>query len=311
MRCLSLAQAFRAQGVECALATRPSGVEIARRFGGGPIHAAPVEDLLKDHAFDILIVDDYAIGAQDEQRWRPHVSAMAVIDDLADRPHAADLLVDPGYGRRASDYAGLVPTGAQILTGPAFALVRPAFAALRPVALARSVAPTPRRAFVSFGLSDVDGVAARAVGLIRVRYPDLPLDVALSSDAASLGVLEALAAWDANLRLHVDTADVARLMATADMAVGAGGASTWERACLGLPTLAVIVADNQRAVIKAMAADGALLAVDLYGKDFDEALDAALVRIGGADVRATLRDRSATLCDALGAERIAEAVLAL
>ena len=313
MRCLTLAEALRARGLACALRVGEAGADLARRFGGDAyeVLSAPVEVLLQQRRFDAVIIDDYAIGLQDERRWRAHVRTLAVIDDLADRPHACDLLIDPGYGRDDRDYSGLVPAEAKLLTGPAFAPIRPGFAALRGGALARPLAPEPRRAFVSFGLSDVEGVAARAIVLIRARHPALPLDVALSADAVSLNALQARAASDPNLHLHVDTPHVAPLMAGADMAVGAGGASTWERACLGLPTLAVIVADNQRTMIQTMAADGAVLAVDLHGGEFDAAFDDALLTLGDAAVRTAMGNRSAALCDGLGAARIADALVAL
>ena len=100
-------------------------------------------------------------------------------------------------------------------------------------------------------------------------------------------------------------------MAAADMAIGAGGASTWERCCLGLPTLAVIVADNQRDMIRRLASDGALLAVDMHDAAFEAAFGAALDRLVGLEVRIALRARSAPLCDGRGAERIADAILSL
>lgn len=230
MRCLTLAHALSQRDVRCTFAVAESGAALLHRFAGGafdivlgsPAHA------LATGRYDALIVDDYAASVGQERLWRKHAPILVAIDDLADRRHAADLVVDPGYGRRASDYDGLTPPAAKRLVGPGFALVRPAFAALRGQTLARPIAPAPRRAFVSFGLSDVDGVAARATALIRAKFPDLSLDIALASDAQSLPALQARAAADAKLRLHVDTADVAALMAAADIGVGAGGASTWE-----------------------------------------------------------------------------------
>ena len=173
------------------------------------------------------------------------------------------------------------------------------------------MAAEPRRLFVSFGLSDVGGVAARAVAAIRARFATIEIDVALASDAQSLARLEARAAADPALRLHIDASNMAPLMAVADLAVGAGGASTWERCCLGLPTLAVIVADNQRRAIQGLAKVGALLAVELDDPAFETKLTVTLDHLWEPRMRAALRTASAAVCDGGGAARVADAILAL
>jgi UDP-2,4-diacetamido-2,4,6-trideoxy-beta-L-altropyranose hydrolase len=312
MRCLVLAEALAARGARCAFAVNAAGAALVRRFGGGRfmMHHGEVQAALAAEAFEVLVLDDYALAAEQERPLRGQAK-LVVIDDLADRPHLADLLIDPGYGRTDADYAVLLPADAVRLTGPRYALVKPAFVQLRAETLARSNPETPRRSFISFGLSDIGGIAERAVAMVRMKFPDLPLDVALASDAASVSKLKARAETDASLHLHLDAANVADLMAAADFAVGAGGASTWERACLGLPALAVIVADNQRPTIQALAKDGALLAVELGSPRFEALFDEALARLARVDVRQDLRHNSVGLCDGLGARRVAEAILAV
>ena len=141
--------------------------------------------------------------------------------------------------------------------------------------------------------------------------PDLQIDIALASEAISADALRVAARSDQRLDLHFDARNVAELMAVADMAIGAGGASTWERCCLGLPTLAVIVADNQRDMIRRLAMDGAVLAVDMSDANFEADFDVALDRLTRMDVRTDLRMRSINLCDGRGAERVADAILSL
>ncbi len=313
MRCLTLAGALTARGARCGFAVNANGAALAERFGGGlfELHRGDVQAALAAGAFDVLVLDDYALASEQEWALRGAVKRLVVIDDLADRPHLADLLIDPGYGRTDADYAALLPPDAVCLTGPRYALVKPAFAALRTEVLARPVPDAPRRLFLSFGLSDIDGIAARAVVAVRSVFPDQRIDVALGSDADSVPALKARAETDPDLHLHLDAANVADLMAAADLAIGAGGASTWERACLGLPTLTVIVAHNQRPTIQALAKDGALLAVELQSPGFEAAFDQALARLARFDVRQALRGRSAELCDGRGAERVADAILAL
>jgi UDP-2,4-diacetamido-2,4,6-trideoxy-beta-L-altropyranose hydrolase len=313
MRGLTLAEALAARGARCAFAVNDAGAALIDRFGNGAfaIHRADVQSVLSAERFDVLVLDDYALDAGQERPLRDAVKRLVVIDDLADRPHLADLLIDPGYGRTDADYASLLAADAICLTGSRYALVKPTFAQLRADALARPVAKEPRRLFASFGLSDIDGIAARAIDAMRPVFPDLQIDIALASDAQSVPALKGRAKIDPNLRLHLDATHVADLMAAADLAVGAGGASTWERACLGLPTLAVILADNQRAMIRRMASNDALLAVDLQENGFEARFIEALTRLRSSDLRASLRSASAGLCDGRGAERVAEAILAL
>jgi UDP-2,4-diacetamido-2,4,6-trideoxy-beta-L-altropyranose hydrolase len=304
MRCLSLAAALgrRARPV---FAVPPQAAPAIARFAAHPVE---VVTCASAEAADAVVVDDYALDAQGERLLRGQARVLLAIDDLADRPHAAEVLVDPGYGRTAADYAGLVPEGATVLTGSDYALMRPAFASLR--AGIGEVRPAVERVFVSFGLGDVGGVCGKALAAIRPILPGARFDVALGSGAASLPALERLAAEDPALTLHVDATDVARLMLAADIGVGAGGGATWERCCLGLPSAAVVVADNQRPVIEALAAREALLGVDMAQTGWETALQNAVRRLADRSLRRSLRRAAMAACDGRGAERVAEALLA-
>ena len=104
-------------------------------------HPDEVEELLSKQRFDALVLDDYSTSIEQETRWRAQVGALVVIDDLADRRHLADLLVDPGYGRIAADYDDLLPVDARRFVGPAYAIIGQAFIEARAAALARPYAP--------------------------------------------------------------------------------------------------------------------------------------------------------------------------
>jgi spore coat polysaccharide biosynthesis predicted glycosyltransferase SpsG len=227
------------------------------------------------------------------------------VEDLR-RPRDGDLLLDSNLGRAARDYPGV-----QALTGPAFALVRPEFHALRQACLARRAAGGAAGAvLVSLGLTDVGAITGRAVAALLPALGERRLEVVLGEGAPSLPGLSALAETDARIGLHVDAQDMAALVAAADLAVGAGGSSAWERCVLGLPTITLILADNQRENSQAMAAAGASLALEVNG-----ALDAGLAKAFAAlaadgAARARMSEAAAALCDGLGAERVAERMLA-
>jgi spore coat polysaccharide biosynthesis predicted glycosyltransferase SpsG len=131
------------------------------------------------------------------------------------------------------------------------------------------------------------------------------LDVVAGSGATSLPRLRALARAGA-IDLHIDVRDMAALSAQADVAVGAGGGSVWERAVLGLPSVVVPLADNQIAMTTLLDSYGALVSAELTD------LGAAWSRvIDDAELRRSLSERSASLCDGLGAQRVAQALMAV
>jgi len=311
MRSLTLAEAAADLGAVCAFAAPPEAAAILAAFGSGRVEALPASattanaaGLASQWRADWVVVDHYRLALADEGALRAPGRRIAVIDDLAERPRDCDLLLDPSYGRTANAYTGLIPPAAAVLTGPQYALVRPQFAAARPPALARRKDAPVRRALVSLGLTDVGGVTAQVVEALAPHLGEMLLDVAVGRSAPSLERLQALAAADRRIRLHVEVRDMAALMTAADMAVGAGGSSTWERCCLGLPTLTLVLADNQRPLAAAFDRDGISPAVDLGGL-----ADAWRGMAGDAALRLRLSQASAALCDGLGAGRVAEALV--
>ena len=136
------------------------------------------------------------------------------------------------------------------------------------------------------------------------------IDIVLGAEAPSLASLTKIAKRDTRIALHIDTPHMARLTAEADIGIGAAGSSTWERCTLGLPSLMVVLADNQRAAAQTLAEREAALVVDAEAADFDLAFDRALRRLTTDEaLRRQLAAASAELCDGCGAPRVAEAFL--
>lgn len=322
MRCLALARALAGRGAVCAMVATPPVAKLLDVFADGglarlpaaaePLHA--LMDVARDHArkwqADVVVVDHYRLSAEQERFLDAPV---AVIDDLADRPHRCRLLIDPSLGRTAEDYSGLTPEGARILAGPAYALLAPDYAAAREGALPkRRPDLPPRRLLVSLGLTDLKGMTGRVLHLLKPMLQGLEIDVAVGGQAQSLPWLRHLESSDPKVRLHIDTREMASLIAAADIGIGAGGVSTWERATLGLPSISLILADNQRDLAWELDRRGAALAVETRDKAFAEAMAAAFARLlGDAELRRRLSQTSAALCDGLGARRAAEALLEL
>ena len=326
MRCLTLARALAERGAECAFVESRAAAPILRRFGwraetllamaeasdlpGVLAYARDIADRFHPH---VVVVDHYGAGQGEEAALKRELRHVVVLDDLANRKHYCELLVDPGYGRRAEAYRLLAPPHATLLTGPAYALVRPEFAAARQRAMSRRAKHGPvARALVALGMTDIGGVTERVVRALVPALDDVRLDVVVGGEAASLPGLRALAADDRRIHLWVDDAEMATLTASADIAIGAGGSSVWERAVVGLPSVTVILADNQRVMIEHMADAGFTRGLDADAPAFEARLVDAWRRLAGdAALRWRLTQRSADLCDGHGAARVADAVLKL
>jgi UDP-2,4-diacetamido-2,4,6-trideoxy-beta-L-altropyranose hydrolase len=317
MRSLTLAGALEAQGATCRFVIPPAAEAIfaafapeAERLAGASNAPGDLAAAVKPHAFDAIVFDHYGLSEGDHRAMAQGKPALA-IDDLADRVLAADLVLDSGPARRAEDYDGLIPEGARLLLGPQYAPVRPEFAALRDTALAWRGEPVGR-VLVSLGLTDVDGITGRVVERLRPKVSDVGIDIVLGAEAPSLASLTKIARRDTRIALHIDSLQMAQLTAEADFAIGAAGSSTWERCTLGLPTLMLVLAENQRAAAQTLAEREAALVVDAGAADFEALFDRALMRIAtDANLRRQLATASAELCDGQGGPRVAEAFLKL
>ena len=315
MRCLTLAGALARRGAICAFVATPAAGRILEVFAGAAVErvaatgdsAEALAAAAARWSAQAMVVDHYGFECGHEARLREMIRPLLVMDDLR-RRHDCDLVLDSNLGRTAADYPGI-----RTLTGPGFALVRPAFAGLRDAALARrALGQAPQRILISLGLTDVGAVTARVALALLPDLGDRVLDVVLGAGAPSLVHLRPLSSRDARVKLHVNAQDMPDLTAGADIAIGAGGSSVWERCCLGLPALTVVLADNQRPNAQALEAAGAALVLEANTADFDDQLRAAVARLtADAALRQATSEAAASLCDGLGAERVADRLLGL
>ena len=253
---------------------------------------------------DWLIVDHYALDARWEKRLRAVSGRILVIDDLADRKHACDALVDPSLLPRVGGrYEDLVPDRAVQMLGPDYALLRSEYRDLR-----EQVAPRKgfiRRVLVSFGGVDQQGLTRMAVeALMTLDGHEFEAEVVLRSTAPDYSALEQKIATRENFRLHDGVPNLAPMMASADLMVGACGTTSWERLCLGLPAIVVTVADNQRAIAEELAGRKLIRWLGDAKAVTASALQAALVSVFemGLDVHWSLRCFG--VVDGRGVERV-------
>lgn len=212
-----------------------------------------------------LIVDHYALDFRWQRVLRAHVGQIMVIDDLADRQHDCDLLLDQNWvAQMASRYARRVPVSCTCLLGPQYALLQAAYADLR--AQRKERQDPPCRIFAFFGGFDPANLSGMALDVFLALCQTMPaavvaelqFDLVLPAHHPQAFEIEKLAHQHANVHLYSQLPGLAPLLAVADLALGAGGATSWERLCLGVPSLIVTVAANQQPGAAEQQAHGVL-----------------------------------------------------
>jgi UDP-2,4-diacetamido-2,4,6-trideoxy-beta-L-altropyranose hydrolase len=316
MRCLTLADAVAQRGPPCRFVCRQLPQPLQDLIGERghacavlsdlPPGASESEDarhsaaLLADGRWQWLIVDHYSLGASWERDMRSTARRLFVIDDLADRAHDCDILLDQNHlATGAQRYAGKVAE-----VGPRYALLRPEYRAWRQRRPPRN--GSVQRVLVFFGGGDA--LSMTALALEALYHPDfahLEIDVVVGSDE-HLVALERQVAGRPGTRIHGPRPHLADLMSEADIAIGGGGSTTWERMCLGLQSLVVTLADNQVHVAKWLAHEGLIRLVGEAGGvsawDLREALLDQIAQPGSL----AAVERGMALCDGMGVSRVAE-----
>jgi UDP-2,4-diacetamido-2,4,6-trideoxy-beta-L-altropyranose hydrolase len=292
MRCLALADALKSRRAEITFVSRKlpddlrdlisqhghgfeilpevpaeRGDELAHSAWLGTSQAADARSTLAalgPTRFDWLIVDHYALDHRWERIIRRGTRRIFAIDDLADRVHDCDVLLDqnfhPDIGMR---YDGKVPSTSTLLLGPRYALLREEFAQLR--ASSRERDGSIRRVLVFFGGVDRSNYTQLAVeALVALQEPLLQADVVVGVLHPAIDALRSLCDQH-GFRLHVQTRNMAELMRTADLAIGASGSASWERCCLRVPTICIPTALNQEPIARGLRSAGAALILGVDG----------------------------------------------
>jgi UDP-2,4-diacetamido-2,4,6-trideoxy-beta-L-altropyranose hydrolase len=323
MRCNTLQARLEALGWRCywaidpasakfLAATVPPGALIELRGTDAKDTAAEIAAAV-GHC-DLLVIDQYGLEAEFAKAMRPHAKCVVYVDDLADRQMDADVVLNSTPGFTSAQYAPLTGGKARCLLGPDFALLRQQFPAARATRQASSTGALKKVLIAFGGVDPLDG-SSLALDAIIAR-PPLTATVVLGSGAPHLGkVNELAAAHPDRCRVLTDLADMAGCLAEVDLVIGAPGISTWERSCLGLPSLLIGIAENQRANAAIVEKSGAgFLAgflTDTPRADVAEELGRRIDRLIAepAQLR-SLGDAAAALCDGRGVQRAVAALLA-
>lgn len=334
-RCLTLANALDKWGVKCAFISRAHPNHYARmverrgydlsllplaadiKFSGTDyktwlgkstaVDAAETLEAITDLAChpDWIVVDHYGIDERWENLIRSNVARVLVIDDLANRAHDCDLLVDQNLAANLETrYADRVPGAAGLLLGPEYALISSEYERLR-----REVRPRHgpvKRILINFGGSDCFGLTLTTVrALLGLQREHLEVDVVTTASDPSFAAIRTLIAGQPQITLHSNLPSLADLMANADLAIGACGTSTWERMCLGVPSLVITTAENQKS-LAAELNDRSLIKLIGHGPNISEGdIQSALGEYCKHDLPEEWSRRCLELVDGRGAKRVA------
>jgi UDP-2,4-diacetamido-2,4,6-trideoxy-beta-L-altropyranose hydrolase len=347
IRCLTLADFLRDNGIDCTFVCREHFGSIHDKIisrGHSLVKLPPIQepkscvktrdtnydnwvgDSWENDAYSTLkvlrdiggvqwvILDHYGIDA----RWEAQVIAgsnkLLVVDDLANRPHICHLLLDQNLGRIPSDYTKFVSENCKLLLGPQFALLRPDFAFWRECGLRRRVKPSVQRLIISMG--GIDHANATSIVLEALRNSALSVDckitVVMGANSPWLDQVRKLAATlSQRVEVHVDVENMAELMVESDLAIGSAGSSSWERCCLGLPCLVVVLADNQIQIASALNEAGAAINLgNILQFQFKDKLEEALTRVClDQTLLAEMAEKASSIVGGRGAALVADFIL--
>lgn len=341
-RCQSLGTALVQRGMEVIFITRVSDVPMAGMFeglpftllelphvtapcvaaqAGAPAHAhwlgtdwqtdaQATIAILKGRPVSLVVVDHYALDA----RWHRAVSSelgcrMAAIDDLADRELGVDVIIDHNHAEdHTLKYQAVNASLAPVLGGPRHALLAEGFEHAP-----RNPAADPVRSVGIFmgGIDRLNLSTAALRGLRDTAQFEGAVEIVTTRGNPHLDSLMATAADDGRTVVTVDAPDLAGFFGRHELHIGAGGGATWERCCLGAPSIATVVAENQRQVLLPLAR---LNVLDLVEREAPPAAlmgQHALALMQEPQKRKTLSVNAMKLVDGKGCHRISDHLLNL
>lgn len=242
----------------------------------------------------LLIVDNYALDKTWHKQLRLHVNKIMVIDDLANKQFDCDVLLNQNLDIQKKDYEDKVQNDCELLLGCDYALLRPEFSQLRKQALEkRKNTKVIKNIFVSMGGYDKKNVTYEVLQQLDDNFNVV---VVLGKESQHRDMIKHYVK-DKNIEIIIAAENMAELMLNADLAIGAGGSSSWERCCLGLPTLLYVTSENQKKVAKSLEQLGAVIIVNNL-KDNLQSITSSLIHWRN------ISEKAQAICDGMGIKRV-------
>lgn len=340
MRCLTLAKKLRENGAECVFACREYEGNYFKEINKNNFHvyalpsnynkkvnklnikikgnknpsisyqgdydANETKLVVNQIYYDWIIVDHYALDKNWERKIKPLCKNLMVIDDLANREHDCNLLLDQNLGRVKKHYQNLVPNDCKILLGPKFALLRPEFNLLRKQSLIRRKVPKLKNLIITFGGSDPKNISEKVLKML--------VNVPLAYDHQISIIFGPYAPWKENIKslsktlpinivIKENVRNMAEIMSKSDLAIGAAGSTSWERCTLGLPSIVCAFADNQTFILDELNSNG-ISKVFFVDDKLDNLRKIILDLMDNPKELLKMVENSSNITDGLGSERV-------
>ncbi|MCJ8339785.1 MAG: UDP-2,4-diacetamido-2,4,6-trideoxy-beta-L-altropyranose hydrolase [Pseudomonadales bacterium] len=274
-----------------------------------------IEQQIKERASKplFIMVDHYALGAPWEKKLAGFASILA-IDDLSDRPHYCSWLIDQTFGKSRDNYADLVNTACDIKTGPEFALLRTEFKNLSDSFKRKApLADKALRVLITLGGGDADNVTGQVLGLLSQTsiVKNLFITVIVGGANPHLKQLRQQSElMKCQVKIIVNSQAMAKLMTEHDICIGAAGSTSWERCTLGLPTLNLVLAENQQKIAVNLDKVGAVVNLGCIGDVCVEQIEKLLILYHhNQDIYLQLADTCQKISDGMGCKRILDLIL--
>ena len=323
MRCVALAQAWQAGKGGAFFLSYCESQTLRQWIEAAGIHFHPLSyrhphpadlpttlALLRELRAECLAVDGYHFDPDYQRSVRAAGYRLLVIDDFAHSPaYHADLLLNQNIHAAQLGYA--CDPGTTLLLGPRYALLRPEFLSWR--GWCRIIPKAARKVLVTMGGGDADNVTLRIIRMLQqIRGIELEARVAVGPACPHLKELrQVVADDDGHLRILTNVTDMPALMAWADVALAAGGSTCWELAFMGLPSVVMILAENQRGIAEALDGAGIAMNAGYFDRVSDARLAQALVGLLLApERRRQMSQTGQQLVDGGGAGRVIETLRA-
>jgi UDP-2,4-diacetamido-2,4,6-trideoxy-beta-L-altropyranose hydrolase len=321
IRCLTLADALRAHGHSCEfICQKISGnlIELIeeRGFLTYPIARNSFTDnqfdweedfnstknaIIESEVYDWIVIDHYFLDAKWESSIKKYCKKLMVIDDIANRTHNCDILLDQNYEDEAR-YNNLIQGECKKLLGPKYALLSDEYIKARRF---RDVNAKISRVFIFFGGSDVFNLTEKSLlALCSNELNFIDVDVVIGSSYAHFDSLKLLATDRGRTNIYTQIPHLANLMAVADIAIGAGGVTNWERMCAGLPSIVISVAENQQLIAQILHQKGMLNYLGRHNQVTIKAIRRALQAELTKSVLLKKMSDAMNLCDGRGVSRV-------
>ena len=328
MRCLTIANALKKQSIRsCFICRKETShlqskvIEMGHEVFNLPTKVDQNFDWKKDATFtnsiidtlnvSWLIIDHYSIDIKWETELRKNCKNIMVIDDLANRQHDCDIILDHNPGRTDESYIDLVPKSSTILTGLKYALIRDEFVDLRNESLKLREDYVLKKILISMGGSDPKNFSTKVLKQLS-KYDFLSntkISVILGASSNFLPeVKDELRRMQHESELYVDVDNMAKILADQDLVIGAVGISAWERCCLGIPSISMVIADNQISGAKAFHLSGASIVIDeAFSNDY--CLESALKFFSNVNGLRNASKIALNLVDGAGTKRVLKKLL--